>query len=304
MLAGTLDLTLGSLVKVEEGAVLKQEWEARGEGKVLTTPDQVRIADFQFRDPRKPAARDARVRQALAHAVDRSLMTETLHFGLTLPAQYFIGPGEPGYAQADRTVRKYLYDPNRAGQLLEEAGWTRGGDGVLRSAGGERFTFEIQSLDTTQYVKEAQVLGEFWKAVGVDVQFDLYPRARNNDLEYRASYQGVTIGSPAARPETVNRWRSDSVASEASRWRGENRGNYLRPEVDRLSDAFFATLETRQRQDTMIQLLQLLAEDLPSMPLYYPVRVFAVRSGLVGAQPSGPGEGWTVFNAHGIYWER
>src|SRR5207249_411372 len=74
MVSGDIDLTVGSLIKVEEGLVLKEQLEARGEGTILTTPAsarQVRVGMFQFRPPQQPPGRDVRLRRALAYAMDR-----------------------------------------------------------------------------------------------------------------------------------------------------------------------------------------------------------------------------------------
>src|SRR5207244_13305957 len=135
--------------------------EARSQATSFTNPCSMRVGDRQFREPSAPAARDVRVRRAMVHAVDRPLMTESLHFGLTVPAETFVFPNEATFARVDRTITKYPYDVTRAARLLSEAGWQKGSDGVLRDAESQRFpAFQMHSLESVQFVNEAQVIAD------------------------------------------------------------------------------------------------------------------------------------------------
>src|SRR5688572_19210569 len=149
-LAGALDLTLGSLIRVEEGVILKEQLAARGEGTVVTRPEGgIRLVDFQYREPLIPPARDVRVRRALYHAIDRTLLIDVLQSGLVEPAHMVLAPGDPAFRPAEATVTRYPYDAARSLQLLAEAGWNRGGDGVLRNVSGERFDLGVRVTEGT-----------------------------------------------------------------------------------------------------------------------------------------------------------
>jgi peptide/nickel transport system substrate-binding protein len=303
-LAGALDLTLGSLIRVEEGVILKEQLAARGEGTVVTRPEGgIRLADFQYREPAIPPARDVRVRRAMYHAIDRSLLIDTLQAGLVEPAHMVLAPGDPAFGPAEAGVTKYPHDVARAAQLLADAGWTRGGDGILRTAGGERFDLGVRVTEGTLNNKEAAVMSEFWKAIGISPEIELMPRSLQNDQEYRAKFPGVAFSSPAG-PDVILRFSSDVIPSDANRWRGSNRGGYNNPELDRLSVEFFRTITLPARVNVHVQVLKLLSDDVAAMPLYYQVDTYGVRNGLQGVVPSNPGQGWSVGNAHGLYWER
>jgi peptide/nickel transport system substrate-binding protein len=304
MLAGGLDLTLGSVIKTGEAALLKPQLEARGEGTVVAAPNSVRIGDFQFREPQPPPARDVRIRQAVFHSLDRKLMVDTLHDGINVPADAWLAPDHPGFKAAERAMRKYLYDPNRAQQLLSDAGWTRGPDGILRSAVGEVFDFGLRTTEGAQNVKDAQVIAEFWKSVGINTDIEVTPRARQNDQEYRAKFPGIALASPSIEVDSISRWLIEEIPSDANRWRGSNRGGYARTDVDRLITDYSGAIEVPRRTQILADLLKLLAEDLPSLPLYYQMDVHGVRAGLQGVVPTKPGDGWTTFNAHQWYWDR
>jgi len=104
--------------------------------------------------------------------------------------------------------------------------------------------------------------------------------------------------------DLMNRFRSENIPSDANRWRGSNRGGYSHPDVERLSSEYFTRIDLGQRIATHVQLLKLLSDQLPSLPSYYQVDVYAVRTGLKGVIPTAPGQGWTVANAPLLYWEK
>jgi peptide/nickel transport system substrate-binding protein len=304
MLAGSIDLTLGSSIRVGEGYPLKQQLEAHGEGTVVPAHNSVRVADIQFREPQPPPARDVRVRRALLHALNKPLLVETLHYGIYQPADIWLSPEHRDFKAVDQAIRKYPYDVNRAQQLLAEAGWSRTGDALLRDAAGETFDFQVRVTEGVQPVRDAQVILEFWKAVGINAELDVLPRARQNEQEYRAKFPGTDLGSPGIDPESMTRWLGEETPSDATRWRGSNRGAYLRPEIDRLIADYFTTLDASRRSSILVEVARANSEDLPSPPLYYQLDVYGIRAGLQGVIPTKPGDGWTVFNAHQWYWDR
>src|SRR5690606_15037168 len=75
--------------------------------------------------------RDARVRRALAMAIDRAGMIEALMYGYAQPAAGMIPPWSPLHPD----IEPLSYDPAEAARLLDEAGWTLGSDGIRRRDG-------------------------------------------------------------------------------------------------------------------------------------------------------------------------
>ncbi|MBU4370325.1 MAG: peptide-binding protein, partial [Proteobacteria bacterium] len=88
---------------------------------------------------KNPLFTDKRVRQAIAHAVNRVEMIDGVLIGLGKPAT---GPYKPGTWAYNPNVRAYPYDPAKAKALLAEAGWKDvNGDGVIEKE-GRPFAFE------------------------------------------------------------------------------------------------------------------------------------------------------------------
>jgi len=259
---------------------------------------------FQFRPPQQPPGRDARVRRALAYAVDRQQIVENLQFGMTRTAETFLTPADAMFPAVDEAISKYPYDTGRALQLLSEAGWTRGADGALRDAEGTTFKMGVRSDNNGPAVKESQTLAQFWQGIGVEPELEFYTRAQQNDTEFRAKFPGFALESPTTGPIAMQGYASSSIPSDANRWRGSNRGAYSSSDADQLITQYFATVDAAERTRMMVDFWKIVSADAPVIPLYYKVDVFGVRSGLQGVAPSRPGDGWTTFNAHLLHWDR
>lgn len=141
----------------------------------------------------------------------------------------FVAPELPEARAAERTVRKYGYDTGRALQLLAEAGWTRGADGTLQGAGGERFDLEVRSTEQVHSVREAQIVMGFWKEIGINSTLDVIPRARQQDQEYRAKFSGVSLGNTSSTPDGMTNWITANIPSDANRWRGGTEAHTANP---------------------------------------------------------------------------
>lgn len=303
MLAGAIDVTLGNLLRVEEGITVKEQMEPKGEGSVMSIPTKHRYGEFQYRDPLPPPSRDVRVRQAMIQALDRQLLVDALLLGLTTPADMYLAPNDAAFSAADRAIRKYPYDANRAGALFQEAGWVRGPDGVMRSSSGERFDLEVRTTAETQNQKEVQILSDAWKQAGINTSIEIIPIAKQSDQEYRAKFPGISTSSTSISPDWMDKWQTDRAASDANRWRGGNRGAYSNPTLDRMYREYITTIDSAKREDSLVQLVKFASEDITYVPLFYQVDVHAIRTGLKGLLPRWPGQSGMAFNSHEWYWE-
>jgi peptide/nickel transport system substrate-binding protein len=303
MLADSIDVTLGNLIRVEEASILKEQLEARGAGTVMTIPTKIRYGEFQHRSPQNPAARDVRVRRAMTHALDRQLLVDSMLQGLTIPADMYLAPNDAAFAAADRVITKYPFDRARAVVILKEVGWDRGGDGMLRNAGGDAFDLEVRTTEGTQNTNEAQILADYWRQIGIATTVEVIPIAKQNDQEYRAKFPGISTSSTSISPVWMEKWQADRAASEENRWRGANRGAYARPELDRLYRQYITTIDQAAQRSTLVEMVRFASEDVTYLPFFYNVDAHAIRTGLSGLVPRWPGQSGMAFNAHEWYWQ-
>src|SRR5207247_6656776 len=83
----------------------------------------------------KPPPDDRAVREAMSWAVDRKTIVDRLFFGVH---KVCVGPlGEGVWGRLDDLEKTFSFDPGKAKQLLDAAGWTAGNDGI-RAKGGQR----------------------------------------------------------------------------------------------------------------------------------------------------------------------
>ena len=108
--------------------------------------------------------KDVRVRKAIAMAINRTAIAELVYYGKVEPLSKIV-PNVPATAMFMPTAKQPDYNPDEANKLLDEAGYKRGPDGI-------RFRLRL-TIDATSYpwyVQEAQLIRDFLKQVGIDVQ--------------------------------------------------------------------------------------------------------------------------------------
>lgn len=90
------------------------------------------ISDFGeiFVNNKNPALADKSVRQALYYGLDRQQIIDAKYKGLGQVADVFAAPTQ--WSFTTEGVTKYSFDPDKAGQLLDGAGWKKGADGIRR----------------------------------------------------------------------------------------------------------------------------------------------------------------------------
>ena len=120
-----------------------------------------------------PPLNDKRVRQAFNYAVDKEAIIKNVLFGIGEPATSPIAPLTHGYCKAG----EYKYNPEKAKQLLAEAGWVdRDGDGILENEKGEELHLTLWT-PRGRYVGDyemAQAVQQYLQAIGVKVDLQVW----------------------------------------------------------------------------------------------------------------------------------
>ena len=294
MLAGEGHLTIDDSIRHQQGLILKREWAGNNGGTVLVYPSLWRWVQIQQR-PEYAATRallDVRVRKALAHTVDRSALSEALFEGEGIIADAPIEPTLDYFPRVDRVVTKYGYDPTRAQQLMAEAGFSRGGDGVYTSPTLGRLAFDLAVLQSPQNEAEMSIMASTWRQVGFDVKEVVWSAVQGRDRELRQIHSGLSTTSGSGGDQTLARHNSANLPTRENGWgggSGANRGGWLAPpEFDRLADAFNATLDRDQRIQILADMARIWTEDAPVISLYFNPTVTAFVAGLQGPQPVVP----------------
>ena len=247
---GSADLEINSLPMDALGVL-----ESRANLAVDDVPGtEVQYLAFNTRDP---ILKDVRVRQAIAYSINRGLIIRTLLRGHARPAYSLLPPTHWAWTG---DVEHYDFDPARANQLLDDAGYKRASNGI-------RFRLTMKTSTDERARLLAAVLEQQLAQVGIDLE--------QRSSEFATFYSDVTHGAfqmyslywvgGNEQPDIF----SYAFTSARVPPKGANRGYYLNPKLDALlDDAEQAGDQARRRVD-YVEAQQILARDLPSFNLWY-----------------------------------
>lgn len=221
----------------------------RSEGFRMNSVDDYAVALKVLNPQYKPFA-DARVRQAIAHAIDYEAITGAISPSLTRPTTSILLPWMPVYSS---DIPTYPYDPDRARALLIEAGF---GDG-----------FSFQHLGTSaQGVTELQQFEiDFLSQVGIDMQMELVDTPTFNQRRNAGEFQMATRLLPAVDPDLIlfSYLHPDNTVPG-----GLNGARYDNPRVTELLIAARAERDPDTSKALYAELQSIVMGELPYIPSY------------------------------------
>jgi peptide/nickel transport system substrate-binding protein len=238
---------------------------------------------------RRPVLQDVRVRQALAYAVDRNLIIERVLYGLAQPTYSAYGPTCWCY---DPDVPHRDYDPERAKQLLDQAGWVPGADGIRQKDGQQlrlRLLFGPNSSRTREQI--ATVVQDSFKQVGVGIDIQ--------GLEWNAYLAALRTG-PFDWDMNVGGWRATVDPSWMYQiWSEENipelnAGAYRNPEVETLFKNGEREMDQAKRKPIYDQIQKILVDDQPYIFLSLDLAYEGISNRIGGIRPSPLGLEWNI----------
>lgn len=227
-----------------------------------------------------PNLRDVRVRQAVACALDKPALIAAIWLNRATPADSLLPPGH--WAHADSAdLQQYAHDVTRARALLDAAGLPPDARGVRL-----HLTLKTSTDETTRLL--AQAVQQQLADAGIVLSI--------RPAEFGTFYADITRG---AFQMYILRWTGASnldpdifrnvYSSAAMPPKGANRGHYSNQELDHILSAAAATSDLQQRRALYVQAQQILARDLPSIPLWYPNTEVVHSDRLTGVKPDPSG---------------
>lgn len=243
-----------------------------------------------------PFLQDIRVRKALLKGIDREAISEKLFAGRQPVAHGSVNPLDSVYLNE---VPKYPFAPDAATNLLSEAGWTTGDDGIRRNSNDERLSLVLQTTagnKTRELV--AQVLQNQWKDIGVDVVIKNEPaRVLFGETISKRKFTGMAMFAWFSSPKNVPRTtlHSEMIPTEENAWAGQNYTGYADQEMDQILEDLELVCEPYKNQALWERLQIKYAEELPVLPLYYRADAFILPAWLKGLRPTGhqyPSTNW------------
>jgi peptide/nickel transport system substrate-binding protein len=241
-------------LNAEDNETLKES----GNFKLYETA-QVATNHFPLNN-KHPFLSDKSVRQAMMYALDRQSFADDIFLGQAQVATSNLSPAIEKYKNED--VTQYAYDPEKAKQLLEEAGWVEGSDGIREKDGVKaQFTMMVFQGDT-QRRPEAEIAQQWWSDVGI--QCDLEEGITSDilaglvDGQYDAGLFNWTYGGDNGDPDA-----RDTLGTGGA----NNFSQYSNEQVDQLLQEGVRELDEAKRIEIYKQIQEIVAEDLPFLYL-------------------------------------
>ncbi|HXP06205.1 MAG TPA: ABC transporter substrate-binding protein, partial [Stellaceae bacterium] len=224
---------------------------------------------------------------ALLLGLDRAAIVKSLFADRQAVANSFVEPLDKGFTD---DVPHYAFDPAKAQQLLDQAGWHAQPDGTRKSDDGKTLSFELTTT-AGNHSRELveQVLQSQWTKIGVSIRIHNEP-ARvlfGETVPHRKFELAMYAWSSAPENEPRSIFHSKEIPAADNGYAGQNAVGYDNPEMDRIIDTLETELDTAKRKALWAEAQVLYATDLPSLPLYFRSDAFVLPKWLAGLRPTG-----------------
>jgi len=230
------------------------------------------------------------VRQALAFGIDRGKVSKIGEYGYQ-PAGNQTGVVTPTfndwYDSNQAAKYNYKFDPAKAQSLLQQAGFTKGSDGIFKDSSGKRLSFTVISISGyTDWTASLQVVADNLKQAGVEVKEQDFSHDDYFNKLFTGDFQlgyGSLSTSPGPNPfyELRNTLYSQTTAPLGQTASGDY-GRFNDATTDKLIEQFTATTDSAEQHKIMKQIEGIVLEQVPVIPVtesvswyQYDTKVFA-----------------------------
>jgi peptide/nickel transport system substrate-binding protein len=200
---------------------------------------------------------DPLVRQAMNHAIDREAIAEAVYFGAAEPA---VQPFPEGYFayNPDFPGDHYAYDPERARELLAEAGYPDG--------------FEIDMLVTALdvYTRAGEAVQAMLADVGITATIQQVDAAQSADIFYAQEQGDGLLSQWGGRPDPQITMELQFTSTGFS-----NPGRHTTPEMEEANRVTRAAVDPEARQAALLDEVAVVVEEAFQVPIVHDYAVHA-----------------------------
>jgi peptide/nickel transport system substrate-binding protein len=230
-------------------------------------------------DPQVAFFQDVNVRKALIQGLNRQGMINSIKQGQAILANGPIFPDTWAYYDG---IEKYSYNPNQSIELLRQAGYTipASGGNIRASEDGTPLAFELLYPEDDEHAQLANTIQQDWLKLGVKVTLTPLPyeqlvSERLDTRNYQAALVDLNL-SHSPDPDPYPFWHQTQITSgqNYSKWDDRQASEYL--EQARIT----TDMADRVRLYNNFQVRW--SQELPALPLFYPVYTYAVSSDVNG----------------------
>jgi peptide/nickel transport system substrate-binding protein len=295
-LAGTVDLTIGRTLSLEQSLDVRDRWSA---GRIETDNFQSTLLIYpQFIDPSPAVIGDVRFRRAMLQALDRQEMAETFQAGLAPMAHAYLVPTNAEYPAIQDQIVRYPFDPRLANDAITGLGFAKSSDGMFRDGSGAPLVVEIRTSQGDD-LQEKALFGSagHWQRAGVQVTQVLVPPQLAQGREYRATFPAFDVKRQPGERGFLERVHGSKTPLPETDWVGNNYNRYMNRDFDALVDRYFATIGFAERTRVLGQIVRHMTDQVLYLTLFYQTSPVLVGTHLRNVTATA--QGW---NAHAWDW--
>ena len=220
-----------------------------------------------------PLLSDPALRQALRLLVDRGSVEKHIYGRTGVATGNFLNNPERFVSKNT----KWEFNVDKANQLLEEAGWERGPDGV-RAKDGKKLKLVFQTSINAPRQKTQAIVKQACQKAGIDIELKSVTASvyfssdvANPDTarKFYSDIQMYTIGSPSV-PDPgrfMQQFVSWEIASKDNKWQGSNPTRWRNEEYDNIFRAAQDELDPVKRAALFIKMNDMVVEDVAVIPV-------------------------------------
>jgi len=215
------------------------------------------------------------VRQAFAYAIDRDAVSKKGESGYEPPGNQtgVLSPTFDSWIDKSQSAKySYKFNPTKAASLLQQAGFTKGSDGIYADSSGKKLSFSIINIaGYPDWVASVAVIKDNLKQVGIELKDANLDSQAYFDKLFNGDFQlayGSLNTSPGPTPyyELRNTLHSGTTAPLGQSAAGDY-GRYKNSAIDTLLDQFGGTADTTKQHDIIKQVEAAMLEDVPVIPV-------------------------------------
>jgi len=265
--AGELDM-----IELQPGPVVR-ELMAEPNIKVMTAPSTyIYYIDFNLR--RYPMNL-TEFRVAVAHAINKEQILNILLLGMGKVGDSVMVPGLPLWYNPN--VTKYEYNPEKAKEILDRIGLRDiDGDGYREYPNGSKLVLKMPTINVGIWPRLSELVAKMLEEVGLKVE--VIPAEAGTVIDLLLNKWDFDINVLGWRlyfdpdPYLYESFHSSRIRPGGLNWVG-----YSNPEVDELLEKQRKAINIEERRKIIFKIQEILARDLPWIPLVYPDLIYAVR---------------------------
>lgn len=219
---------------------------------------------------------DARVRKAIAHLIDVEAINKYVTEGATLVPKGYLPTGVFGFLETGI----YRPDPEKAAQLLQDAGYRKGSDGTWVTPDGKPFRVSFWAPQGRELKDReiAEAIQSQLQKAGVQVDLRIWEWGQYLAAFKQEPYQMFMLGwTNMTGDADYNLWQ----LFHGSNWAdvaGANRFRYKNPKVDELLDRAQVSNDPAVRKSAYEEAQRILFEEVPWVPIYQTIETAVHRS--------------------------